>query len=543
MFGQAEHRDAQSREETGCEDVREDGAVHLRMEGIIKRFGPTLANDRIDFQVRQGEIHALLGENGAGKTTLMNILFGLYQADEGTIYVRGEKVDIRSPHDAIEAGIGMVHQHFLLVPPFTVTENVILGLPSPKGLALDIRSAERRIQELSEEYGLEVDPRARVWQLTVGAQQRVEIMKAFYRGADLLILDEPTAVLTPQEVEEFFVFLRKMNESGATIIFITHKLDEVMTVSDRVTVLRDGRVIDTLETSETNPRKLGKMMVGREVFLEFDRPPAQPGRETLRIENLKVRNDRGLEALRGVSLCVREGELLGVAGVDGNGQQELAEAIFSLREIEGGDIYIGGRKTTNAPTREILCAEAAYIPADRLRAGLVPDFTIAENCILGYHDGSPFARSMLRLDRPGWLQNLRAIDSHARDLVKAFDIRTVGHTMRTRTLSGGNLQKLVLARALSCNPKLLVALNPTRGLDVGSTEFIRQRLLLQREQGRAVLLISVDLDEIMALCDRIAVLHRGQIMGIVSRDEANVEEIGLMMAGTLRQNLLQETGV
>ncbi len=514
--------------------------MHLSMEGITKRFGPTLANDHIDFRVREGEIRGVLGENGAGKTTLMNVLFGLYQADEGEIRLRGRKVEIRSPHDAIKLGIGMVHQHFLLVPPFTVTENVILGLRSPKGLLLDIRDAEKRIRALSDEYGLEVDPRARVWQLAVGAQQRVEIIKAFYRGADLLILDEPTAVLTPQEVEEFFAFLRRINECGTTIIFITHKLDEVMTISDRVTVLRDGRVVDTLDTFRTNPRELSKMMVGREVFLEFARPPLRAGKEVLRIENLRVRNDRRLEAIKGVSLCVREGELVGIAGVAGNGQQELAEAIFGLRPVESGETYIGGKKTTNCSTREILCQKVAYIPADRLKRGLVLDFSVAGNCILGYQDDLPFARSLLRPQRTGWLQDHRAIDTHACALVNEFDIRAASHTVKTRTLSGGNLQKLVLARALSCNPKLLVALNPTRGLDVGATEFVRQQLLLQRDQGRAILLISVDLGEILGLCDRIVVLHRGQIMGILSGDEANVEQIGLMMAGAKKQDLSQQ---
>jgi len=513
--------------------------MHVRMEGITKRFGPVLANDHIDFQVREGEIHAILGENGAGKTTLMNILFGLYQADEGEIYVRGRGVAIRSPRDAIKLGIGMVHQHFLLVPPFTVTENVILGLRSPRGFLLDILNAEQRIRELSDQYGLEVDPRARVWQLSVGAQQRVEIMKAFYRGADLLILDEPTAVLTPQEVKEFFSFLRRMNEHGATIIFITHKLDEVMTISDRVTVLRDGRVVDTLDTSGTNPRELGRMMVGREVFLEFDRQPVKAGKEVLRIEDLRVRNDRGLEAIKGISLCVWEGELVGVAGVDGNGQRELAEAIFGLRPVESGEIYISGKRMTNTSTREILCQEAVYIPADRLRTGLVPDFSVAENCILGHQDDSPFARGLLRSQQTGWLQDHKAIDTHARRLVKDFDIRTPSHMVKTRTLSGGNLQKLVLARALSCNPKLLVALNPTRGLDVGATEFIRQQLLLQRGQSRAILLISVDLDEIQSLCDRIAVLHRGQIMGILSGNEASAEQLGLMIAGARKEELTQ----
>jgi ABC-type uncharacterized transport system ATPase subunit len=513
----------------------------LRTEGLTKRFGTTLANDRIDFQVAVGDIHGVLGENGAGKTTLMNIIFGLYQADEGDIYIRGDRVKIRSPHDAIELGVGMVHQHFLLVPPFTVTENVILGLSSNRGPVLDIRGAEKRIEELSDRYGLQVDPRARVWQLSVGAQQRVEIMKAFYRGADLLILDEPTAVLTPQEAEECLGFLRRMKDRGATIIFITHKLDEMMAIADRVTVLRDGRVVGTRDVAQTSASELGKMMVGREVFLNFERTPSQAGQEVLRIVNLKVRDDRRLVAIRDFSLCIREGELVGIAGVAGNGQQELAEALFGLRPVEEGEIYINGKKAANFPTREILSRKAAYIPADRLRAGLVPDFSIAENSILGYHENLPFARSWLSPNRAGWFQNRQAIDRHARHLVKEFDIRTASHTMISRTLSGGNLQKLVLARALSQDPTLLVALNPTRGLDVGATEFMRRQLLRQRQQGRAILLISADLDEILALCDRIAVLYRGQIMGVVSGDRVNLEQIGLMMAGASKRDVFRQS--
>ncbi len=513
--------------------------VHLSMEGITKHFGSVLANDQIDLQVQEGEVHAILGENGAGKTTLMNILFGLYQADQGKIYIRGKEADIRSPRDAIRLGIGMVHQHYLLVAPLTVTENVILGLPSPREPLLDIRGAERKIRELSRQYGLQVDPRARIWQLSVGVQQRVEILKAFYRGADLLILDEPTAVLTPQEVDEFFVFLRRIKEQGSTIIFITHKLDEVMAISDRVTVLRDGRMAAVLETPQTSPAELGRIMVGREVFLKFDRPPAQMGSDVLRTDELVVRDDRGLVAVKGISLHVREGEVLGVAGVDGNGQQELAQAIFGLRRVESGEICIDGECTTHCSTRDILCRKAAYVPADRLLTGLVPDFNVPENCILGYHENMPFTHSLLRPRRAGWWLDFQAINDHARTLVREFGIKIADYQVRTRTLSGGNLQKLLLARALSCNPKLLVALNPTRGLDVGATEFIRRQLLQQRGRGRAVLLISVDLDEVLALSDRIAVLHEGEIMGIVPADQADVEEIGLMMAGVKRQAGLQ----
>jgi ABC-type uncharacterized transport system ATPase subunit len=513
--------------------------MHLEMRGITKRFGPVLANDHIALEVLPGEIHSVLGENGAGKTTLMNILYGMYQADEGDILIDNRKVEIRSPRDSINLRIGMVHQHFLLVAPFTVAENVILGLPASFGSALNMREARRRIRQLSDEYGLTVDPDARIWQLSVGVQQRVEILKACYRGADVLILDEPTSVLTPQETEELFGLMRAMRDRGSSIIFITHKLPEVMEISDRVTVLRDGRVVGTMDVCDTSPKQLGRMMIGREVFLEFGVDPAKPGEAVLRLDQIQVRDERGLPAVRGVSLTVNEGELVGIAGVDGNGQQEIAEAIMGLRPVESGDVIISGTKTTKASTREILDRCVAYIPADRMKAGVVPAFTIAENCILGYQDESPFARRILRKRNRGWFLDLHAIDAHAGSLVKQFNIRTAGLNSQTSTLSGGNLQKLVLARSLACDPKLLIALNPTRGLDVGATEFVRRQLLHQRDAGCAVLLISVDLDEIRSLCDRIAVIHRGRIMGIVPGGSPDMEAIGLMMAGVQRDDPLQ----
>jgi ABC-type uncharacterized transport system ATPase subunit len=514
--------------------------MHLEMRDITKQFGPVLANDHIALEVKAGEIHSILGENGAGKTTLMNILYGLYQADEGDILLDGKKVQIRSPRDSINLRIGMVHQHFLLVAPFTITENVILGLPASFGSFLNMREAKRRISQLSNEYGLAVDPDARIWQLSVGAQQRVEILKACYRGADTLILDEPTSVLTPQETEELFGLMRAMRDRGASIIFITHKLPEVMEVSDRVTVLRDGRVVGSMDVCETNPKQLGRMMIGREVFLEFGVEPAKPGGAVLRLDRLQVLDDRNLQAVRGVSLTVNEGELVGIAGVDGNGQQEIAEAIMGLRRVEAGDVFISGNKTTNKSTREVLDRCVAYIPADRMKTGVVPAFSIAENCILGYQDETPFARRILRRKEKGWFLDLHAIDAHADSLVKEFDIRTPGLDSQTSTLSGGNLQKLVLARSLACNPKLLIALNPTRGLDVGATEFVRRQLLHQRDAGCAVLLISVDLDEIRSLCDRIAVIHRGQIMGVLPGGSPDMETIGLMMAGAQRDDHIQD---
>jgi ABC-type uncharacterized transport system ATPase subunit len=508
--------------------------MHLEMCGITKRFGPVLANDHIELEVRAGEIHSILGENGAGKTTLMNILYGLYQADEGDILIDGKRVEIQSPRDSINLKIGMVHQHFQLVSPFTVTENVILGLPASRGSFLNVREAKRKISKLSSEYGLAVDPDARIWQLSVGAQQRVEILKACYRGADTLIMDEPTSVLTPQETEELFGLMRTMCGRGASIIFITHKLPEVMEISDRVTVLRDGRVVESMDVCDTNPNQLGRMMIGREVFLELDVEPSNPGDTVLCLERLEVLDDRGLKAVRGVSLEVNKGELVGIAGVDGNGQQEIAEAIMGLRSVEAGEIFISGNNSTNDPPRKILDQCVAYIPADRTKNGVVPAFSIAENCILGYQDETPFAHSILRKQDKGWLLDLHAIDAHADNLVREFDIRTPGLDSQASTLSGGNLQKLILARSLACNPKLLIAINPTRGLDVGATEFVRRQLLDRRDAGCAVLLISVDLDEIRSLCDRIAVLHRGEIMGVLRGDSPEMEKIGLMMAGAQR---------
>jgi ABC-type uncharacterized transport system ATPase subunit len=513
--------------------------MHLSVKGITKRFGPVLANDRIDLEAGEGEIHSILGENGAGKTTLMNILCGLYQADEGEIFVNGQKVKIRSPRDSIKLGIGMVHQHFLLVPPFTVAENVILGHSGNFGM-LNIRRVEEQIRSLSSEYGLEVDPSARVWQLSVGTQQRVEILKAFYRGAELLILDEPTSVLTPQEADELFNFLRRLKSNGATIIFITHKLNEVMAISDSITVLRDGKVVGTVAASDTNPQALSNMMVGREVFLQFDRKPSSAGDEILSVQNLHVQDDRGLGAVRGISFSVRQGKVFGIAGVDGNGQQEIAEAIFGLRRVEDGDIFLDGEKVTDCAIREMIERRVALIPADRLKTGLIPGFSVLENCILGYQDEHPFASGLINRERGSLLMDHQAVESHARSLVDRFGIRTPSTHAMTYTLSGGNLQRLVLARALACEPRLIIAVNPTRGLDIGATEFVRKQLLQQRDLGRTVLLISVDLDEICCLSDEIAVLYRGQIMGMVSGDEVDLEEIGLMMAGVMRQNLDQD---
>ncbi len=498
----------------------------VRLEGITKVFPGVVANDNITFEVRRGEIHALLGENGAGKTTVMNILYGLYQSDAGRIFLRGQVADIRSTRDAIRLGIGMIHQHFMLVPTLTVAENIILGLRGSRGPFLDLTTVKRKIKEISREYGLEVDPDAEVWQLSVGMQQRVEIIKALYRGADLLIMDEPTSVLTPGEVRELFRVLRQLSSQGHSVIFITHKLEEVMEIADRVTVLRGGRVVATVDRAQADKATLARMMVGRDVLFRLDKEEVVPGEVVLDVENLMVYNDRGLLGLKGLSLQVREGEILGVAGVDGNGQLELAEAIAGLRPILAGRIRIKGVDVAGLQPRSIHEMNVAHIPEDRHKVGLVLDFTVKENLVLKDFHRPPFSKR-------GVLQH-GLIEGHASELVRAFDIRCPGIDARVRQLSGGNQQKVVLARELSRNPDLIVAVQATRGLDVGATEYVERKILEQRARGAAVLYISTELEEIFALSDRIAIIHGGEIMGIVDAATADVEEIGLMMAGAKR---------
>jgi simple sugar transport system ATP-binding protein len=497
------------------------------MEKIVKRFPGVLANDHVTIEVEQGEIHALLGENGAGKTTLMNILYGFYRQDGGQISLRGEPVEIDSPSHAIEHGIGMVHQHFMLVPIFSVTENIILGQEREREPLLDLGEAEARMEELSRSYGLAVEPKAKVWQLSVGAQQRVEIIKALYRGADILILDEPTAVLTPSETEELFTVLRRLAEEGHTVIFITHKLQEVMEISDRVTVLRDGRVVGTVRTEDMDRPSLAKMMVGREIFLEFERQPVAPGERMLEVEDLWVRDDRGQFAVRGVSLSLRAGEILGVAGVDGNGQLELADTILNLRAAERGEIRVAGRIVTGCTPREIMDMGVALIPSDRRTFGLITEFTLSENLILKSWGKAPFAKYQLF--------DFDAIRDYSKRLVQQYDIRAPGIGVKVADLSGGNQQKVVLARELARQPDLLIASQPTRGLDVGATEYVRNQLLEERARGAAVLMISTELEEIMSLSDRIVVMYEGEIMGEVTAEVADLEEIGLMMAGAKRE--------
>jgi simple sugar transport system ATP-binding protein len=495
----------------------------VSMDHITKRFPGVLANDGINFAVRASEIHALLGENGAGKTTLMNILYGIYQPDEGEILVRGERVDIRSPREAIRLNIGMIHQNFRLVATHTVAENIVLGLG---GRFLDpARAAYRRIKEFSEKYNLSVDPETRIWQLSAGEQQRVEIIKALYRGADILILDEPTSMLTPGEVEDLSAILRRMADEGNTIIIITHKLDEVMKISERVTVLRQGRVEASLDTANTNKRDLARLMVGREVLFRTEKADIQPGETILHVENLHALNDKRLPALRGMSVTIAQGEIVAIAGVAGNGQRELVETLVGLRAATQGRVIVDGKEVTKKPPRDIIEQGVCYIPGERL-TGLVPEMSVAENLILRTYCTQEFNRGVF-LDQ-------RAIAEHADELIAAYNVATPDRETPLRLLSGGNIQKVMLARESAQSPKLLIAAHPTSGLDVGATEYVWQQLLRERERGTAVLLVSEDLEEVFALSDRIAVMFEGELMGIVPTQEADLEEIGLMMAGSHR---------
>ena len=499
-------------------------AYAVEMLGISKRFPGVLANDNIDFRLQQGEIHALLGENGAGKTTLMNILYGLYHPDAGRILVNGREVRLSSPAAAIANGIGMVHQHFMLVPPLTVAENIMLGTETVHHrFFLDRRSAARRIKELSREYGLDVDPDVYVRDLPVGTQQRVEIIKALYRRADILILDEPTAVLTPQEADELFVILRSLARQGKSIIFITHKLKEVFAVADRITVLRDGAVVGTTMPREATPESLAVMMVGREVEFTVDRGVSHPDGDVLVVSNLSVMSDQHTTAVDGISFAVRAGEVLGIAGVEGNGQTELAEALTGLRRVESGKVTVDGKDVTNATPRQIIEAGVAHIPEDRQKYGLVLSYPVADNLSLCTYYRPPFANGIILQDDQ--------ILAYARKLVQEFDIRTPSVLSKASTLSGGNQQKAVVARELSRPIRLLVAAQPTRGLDVGSTEFIHKKIIEQRSNGVAVLLVSAELDEVMSLSDRIAVMYKGKIIDIVPIAEATREKLGLLMAG------------
>ena len=501
------------------------------MHNIVKRFPGVLANAGVSFDVKAGEVHALLGENGAGKSTLMRQLYGLYQPDEGEIIIDGKPHVFRSPADAIRAGIGMIHQHFMLVPTLTVAQNVALGLRSSREPLLDLDKVTKRIQELSEAYGIKVDPRVYVWQISVGEQQRVEIMKALYRGASLIILDEPTAVLTPQEVNDLFSTLRRMVSEGHSLVFISHKLHEVMDISDRVTVLRDGKVIGTRPTREVTRDELVKMMVGRELK-ELEPRPLKPGAVTLKIESLKTMGDRGTEALHGIDLDIHAGEIVGLAGVSGNGQRELAECLAGMRKATSGKIVIGQNDITASTLNQRIDAGMAYIPEERMRDGAIREFSVEENIYLHDHSSAQYTHGIF-LDFP-------QMESHAIDLVNEFTVKTPSLDTPLKNLSGGNIQKLIMARELSRRPDALIAAQPTRGVDIGATEYIHQRLLAQREAGTAILLISEDLDEIQTLSDRIAIMYEGKIIGIVERGKATIEQIGLMMAGISMDEAMQK---
>lgn len=496
----------------------------LELRGITKRFPGVLANDKVDITLREGKILAMLGENGAGKTTLMNILYGLYDPDEGQIMVRGKEVKIKNPNDAIEQGIGMVHQHFMLVPVMTVAENVMLGIePTKNGLFLDKEKVAARIHEISNQYNLEVDPHAYIKDLPVGIQQRVEIIKVLYRQADILILDEPTAVLTPQEVEGLFKIIDTLIKSGKSIIFITHKLKEVLAVADDITVLRLGKVVGSINPKEATPEILATMMVGRDVSLVVEKSPAKPTEAVLKVDNLVVRDERQNLAVRGLSFDVRKGEVLGVAGVQGNGQTELVYALTGLLPIESGEINIAGQPIHRSSPREILERGVAHIPEDRQRHGLILSFPIHDNMMLCTYYKNPFARGVSLQEK--------SIFGNAEELVKQYDVRTPNIYVNAGTLSGGNQQKVIVAREFSRPIELLIASQPTRGLDVGSIEYIHKQIIKKRDEGTGVLVVSSELDEILALSDRIAVMYKGQIMDIVNANNVSKEYLGLLMAG------------
>lgn len=512
-------------------DQPENTLPVVEMRGIVKRFPGVLANDHVDFTLLKGEIHALLGENGAGKSTLMNILAGLYRPEAGTIIIKGKKVDFHSPKDAIQAGIGMIHQHFMLVPSQTVTENILLGLDKPR-FFMKLSEYDRVVEDLGERFGLKVDPRAKIWQLSVGEQQRVEILKMLYRGADILVMDEPTAVLAPQEIETLFETLRKMVSEGKSIIFISHKLPEVMAIADRVTVLSKGKVTAAgIPAKNVTIQELARLMVGREVLFRLEKKPQEAGAVVLKVEDLCAENDKGLAALQGVSFEVRAGEIVGLAGVAGNGQRELAQVITGLRKCTKGKIYLNGVEITNQPAGYGIKHGLGHIPEDRTHVGTSPNLSITDNVIMKKYRQPPIGR--------GWMIDMNQATNFATRLKETYEIIVPSVQTPARLLSGGNLQRVILAREISGNPTLLVAVQPTRGLDVGAIEGIQRLLLAQREAGSAILLISEELEELLALSDRILVIYEGKIMGEVV--DGDIEKIGLMMTGTPLEKI--QTGV
>lgn len=496
----------------------------IEMRGITKQFGDFKANDNINLSVQKGEIHALLGENGAGKSTLMNVLSGILEPTSGEIYVNGKKAEIDSPNKANQLGIGMVHQHFMLVDDFTVTENIILGSEKTKAGVIDAKAARKEIQELSDRYSLMVDPSARVEDISVGMQQRAEILKVLYRGADILIFDEPTAVLTPQEIDELINIMHSLTKEGKSIILITHKLDEIKRVADRCTVIRRGKSIGTVNVEATTQQELANMMVGRAVTFKVDKKPSTPKETILSIQDLVVKDNRKLDAVKGLNLEVKAGEVVGIAGIDGNGQSELIEAISGLRPVESGKIILEGKEIQNKKPRDITESGFGHIPEDRHRVGLVLPMSVKENIVLQSYYQEPFSKN-------GFL-NEKEIDDYSTKLAEEFDVRMQSISNPVASLSGGNQQKAIIAREVDRDPSFLIAAQPTRGLDVGAIEYIHSRLVEQRDKGRAVLLVSFELDEIMNVSDRIAVMYEGKIVGIVRPEETNEEELGLLMAGS-----------
>lgn len=498
--------------------------VTIQMKNIVKKFGNFVANDHINLTVHKGEVHAILGENGAGKSTLMNVLYGIYQPTEGTIEVDGKEVTIDGPEKAIKLGIGMVHQHFMLIQPFTVTENIILGAEPTKGIVVDKESARKKIVELSERYGLKVDPDARIEDISVGMQQRVEILKVLYRGARYLILDEPTSSLTPQEITELMEIIQNLTRDGKSVILITHKLKEITEAADYCTIIRQGKYIDTVKVDEVDENELAAMMVGRKVEFQVEKKEQEPGEVVLDVENLKAKDYRGVDVLNGLDLKVRAGEIVGIAGVDGNGQSELVEILTGLRKAESGSVKIKGKEVLNKSPREIFEDGISSIPEDRQKHGLVMDFSVAENMILQNYASEEFSsHGILKKDK---------IRKFTTDLIDKFDIRPRGCEERlAKQLSGGNQQKVIIAREVNNDKDLLIAMNPTRGLDVGAIEFVHKYLVQQRNKGRAVLLVSFELDEIMSLSDEIDVIFEGKITGHVKGGEADERELGYLMAG------------
>ena len=506
----------------------DENTVVIQMKDIVKKFGDFTANDHINLTVHKGEVHAILGENGAGKSTLMNVLYGLYKPTSGQIFIDGQEVHLNGPRHAIELAVGLVHQHFMLIQPFTVTDNIILGVEPTRGIVVDEKTARKRVIELSERYGMKVDPDAKIQDISVGMQQRVEILKVLYRGAKTLILDEPTASLTPQEIDELMEIIRNLTADGKSVILITHKLKEIKACSDYCTIIRQGKYIDTVKVSDVSESQLASMMVGRNVSFTVDKPDKEPGKEVLEVKDLRAKDYRGAEILKGLDLHVRAGEIVGLAGVDGNGQTELVEILTGLKKAESGTITMEGKDVFNRTLKELFDAGISCIPADRQKNGLVLDFSVEDNLILQHYNEEPYAKHNI-------LQR-NVIRRHAAELEERFDIRprhTEAHP--AGTLSGGNQQKVIIAREVTNDKELLIAFNPTRGLDVGAIEFVHRYLVEQRNKGRAVLLVSFELDEIIDLSDRIDVIFDGKIQGEIAGRDADEKELGFMMAGGAKQ--------